>query len=131
SSVRGSSPRRSARIKLGASDRSGSDPQTNDIQFAGGCTMRPFHQPGGTTRRAFSGYTPEQDAKWQILSDIAYAAGYGFEQTRQPTPGAVLPQDQVSERVHQVEEGWTYESKRDRGSSGLDPAADMPQAAQY
>ena len=93
--------------------------------------MRPFHQPGGTTRRAFSGYTPEQDAKWQILSDIAYSAGYGFEQTRQPTPGAVLPQDTVQERVHQVEEGWTYESKRDRGSSGLDPAADVPQAAQY
>lgn len=93
--------------------------------------MRPFHPPGGTTRRAFSGYTPEQDAKWQILSDIAYAAGYGFDRARQPTPGAVLPQDKVQERVHQVEEGWTYESKRDRGSSGLDPSADVPIAAQY
>ena len=93
--------------------------------------MKPFHSPGVSTRRAFSGYTPEQEAKWQILSDIAYAAGYGYSQTRLATPGAVLSADTVEARVHNVEEGWTYESKRDKGSTGLDPSEELPPAAQY
>jgi hypothetical protein len=93
--------------------------------------MKPFHSPGVTTRRAFSGYTPEQEAKWQVLSDIAYAAGYGYEQTRMATPGTVLSEETVAARIRNVEEGWTYESKRDKGSSGLDPNEELPQAAQY
>lgn len=93
--------------------------------------MKPFHLPGVSTRRAFSGYSPEQEAKWQILSDVAYAAGYGYSQTRLPTPGVPLDSDTVEQRIHQVEEGWTYESKRDKGSSGMDPAAELPQGAQY
>jgi hypothetical protein len=94
-------------------------------------SVRPFHQPGVTTRRAFSGYSPEQEAKWQILSDIAYAAGYGYSQTRLPTPGAALSSEAVAQRVHQVEEGWTYESKRDKGSTGLSPDSELPTSAQY
>ena len=87
--------------------------------------------PGASTRRAFSGYSPEQEAKWLILSDIAYAAGYGYSQTRMPTPGTNLSTDTVERRTHQVEEGWTYESKRDKGSTGLDPADELPTLAQY
>jgi len=93
--------------------------------------VKPFHSPGISTRRAFSGYTPEQEAKWQILSDIAYAAGYGYSQTRLATPGLNLPADTVETRMRNVQEGWTYESKRDKGSSGLNPAEELPQMAQH
>ncbi len=92
--------------------------------------MRPFHTPGRSTQRAFSGYTPKQDAKWRILSDIAYAAGYGYSQTRLPTPGVTLSTEAVEERLRQVAQGWNYEAKRDKGSTGLDPANDLPPAAQ-
>lgn len=93
--------------------------------------MRPFHPPRKSTERAYSGYTPEQDAKWRILSDIAYAGAYGYGHTRLATPGTVLDEQTVEQRMAQVHEGWSYESKRDKGSSGLNPSSDLPKQAQY
>lgn len=94
--------------------------------------MRPFHPPGKVTELAYSGYTPEQRIKQKILSDIAYAGAYGMERTRLPTPGVTLPEEVVEARMQQVAEGWSYESKRDKGSTGLKPTVDLsPLAQQY
>ena len=49
-----------------------------------------MHPPGRTTTRYNAIYSEDQDAKQRILVDMAYAASYGFIQTRLPTPGAVL-----------------------------------------
>jgi hypothetical protein len=94
--------------------------------------MKPFHPPRGATKRAFSGYTELQDAKWRILSDIAYAGAYGYAQTRMATPGVYLPEEVMRERVHHVAEGWGYEADlRDKATRGMEPLGDLPAAAQY
>jgi hypothetical protein len=94
--------------------------------------MRPFHPPRAVTKRAFSGYSEIQDFKQQVLNDIAYAGAYGFAQTRMATPGAHLPEADVTERVQHVAEGWGYEADlRDKNTRGMDPAADLPKIAQY
>jgi len=94
--------------------------------------MKPFHPPRGSTKRAFSGYTDLQDTKYRILSDIAYAAAYGYGQTRMATPGVVIPEADMENRVHHVAEGWRYEADlRDKATRGMDPMSDLSRTAQY
>lgn len=82
------------------------------------------HRPGLTVKRGFSGYSEEQDAKYRILEDLAYSEAFGFAGCRQPTPGAVLPAEYVTERVADVERAWRGEANREAGSRGM-RAADL------
>ena len=93
-------------------------------------TLHPQYLPGLSTKRGWGGYGPDTDEKQLVLSDIAYAVQFGFEQTRLPTPGATLSQEEVTTRCRQVYRAWEGESNRDKGTRGLDPESDLPPLAQ-
>ena len=89
--------------------------------------MRTFIvRPGVTTVRWPGDYTAEQAEKRRILDDIAYAVSSGFVGCRQPTPGALLPADQVERRMGQVADGWAYEARtREPHTRGFDPRIEL------
>lgn len=92
--------------------------------------MMPFEAPKIPTKRGFNAYSPEQDEKQQILSDIVYAAAYGFSGCRLPTPGVALTQDVITKRNREVYRAWEGESRRATGTRGLDPETDLSLNAQ-
>ena len=92
--------------------------------------MRPFHRPGVDTKRIWMGYDLIQDATQRALSEIAYAAAYGFIHTRQPRPGAVLPAAEVDAQVQRTVDRWNHEAKvQSRGARRGMNREDLPQPA--
>ena len=94
--------------------------------------MRPLTAPGATTKLAFGEYSESQAAKQAILSDMIYAASYGFAGCRMPTPGVVQSAEDRIARNAQVAAGGRGEKSRQKGSRELDPERDLsPYAAQH
>lgn len=92
-----------------------------------------LYPPGKQVSRGFSvgSYNPVQEAKYRIVEDTVYSEVYGFARTRLPTPGAMLPEIVVVNRLAQMEAGIAAEKHRDRhfvpggmGSRGL-PVAEI------
>ena len=92
--------------------------------------MRPFYNPGVITKMAFGLYSEKSLAKQQILSDIAYAAAYGFAQTRIVSPGVEISAETVEGRLRQVKDAWEYETTRSPGTVGFDPFASLTKPEQ-
>lgn len=94
--------------------------------------VRPFHPPGIKTKREFFGYNETADIKQRIFSDAMYAAAFGFGACRVPTPGAVLPEDDVNQRLTHIAEGWAYETElRGKDRTAFDPRLHLSPLHQY
>ena len=95
------------------------------------------YQPGQFVTLGWSNYKPEQAEKQRILTDIVYAAAYGFVVCRCPTPGTTLSAETVEGRLGQVAEGWNYEAsirEKDKAGKpttrGFDPRTELGKMAQ-
>ena len=76
------------------------------------------------------GYSTRQQAKWEILSDMAHALNYGYIHTRMTMPGQnVSWVIEHKYRMKKVETAWDKESGRDSGTRGL-PASILPMSQQ-
>lgn len=91
--------------------------------------VRALHPVGITTSRYSAFYSPEQAEKQWLLVDMAYAASYGFIQTRLPTPGVSLPEAAIGERLERVAAQGRIEMRRAKGTRELDPMRDLPPLA--
>jgi len=93
--------------------------------------MRLPYLPGQNTKLGWDreNYTEARWQKFKILTDLAYAASFGFLHTRMPTPGEFLNPEAAEERAKRVQGAWQLEAKvRSEGQVGL-PVSEFPQEA--
>lgn len=67
-----------------------------------------------------SGYSPWQEALWQAMNDVYYAAVYGYGHTRQASPGRAFDMQAFESWKAKVVAAWAQESVRDAGTRGAD-----------
>ena len=87
------------------------------------------HAPGVVTRRYNDGkgYSPWQEALWQIWADAYGAQVYGYAQNRMPTPGFVCDPDRFRAWQEQVIGYLDTQTARVSGARSIE-IEDFPEA---